>query len=90
MAKTIVLYNPLSGNCTEEIIKQKLPDCECYDVTKIQDYAVFISDLMPEDSLILCGGDGTLNRFFNDTEGVEIPCEILYYPVGTGNDFALM
>ncbi len=88
MAKIVVLYNPLSGNCTEEIIKQKLPDCKCCDVTKITDYASVVSDLTSKDSLILCGGDGTLNRFVNDTDGMELPCEILYYPVGTGNDFA--
>ena len=88
MEKTVVLYNPLSGNCTEEAIKQGLPGCECYDVTKISDYAAVFSGLTSEDSLILCGGDGTLNRFVNDTDGMEIPCKILYYPVGTGNDFA--
>ncbi len=88
MAKTVVLYNPLSGNCTEEMIKHKLPGCECYDVTQLTDYTSVVSDLTPEDSLILCGGDGTLNRFVNDTDGLEIPCEILYYPVGTGNDFS--
>ncbi len=88
MAKAVVLYNPLSGNCTEETVKQNLPDCVWYDVTKITNYATTISDLTSEDSLILCGGDGTLNRFVNDTDGLEIPCEIFYYPVGTGNDFA--
>lgn len=88
MAKAVVLYNPLSGNCTEEIIKQALPDCECYDVTKITDYATVVSGLTSEDSLILCGGDGTLNRFVNDTNGMEFPCEIFYYPMGSGNDFA--
>lgn len=88
MAKTVVLYNPLSGNCTEETITQALPGCECFDVTKINDYQSVLSGVTAEDTLILCGGDGTLNRFVNDTQGMEIPCEILYYPVGTGNDFA--
>lgn len=88
MARTVVLYNPLSGNCTEEIIQKNLPDCECFDVTKLTDYAPLFEGLTPEDSVILCGGDGTLNRFVNDTEGVEFSCEILYYPVGSGNDFS--
>ncbi len=88
MAKTVVLYNPLSGNCTEEIIQKNLPDCECYDVTKITDYESLLAGLTQEDSVILCGGDGTLNRFVNATDGVEMKCDILYYPAGTGNDFA--
>ena len=89
MARTVVLYNPLSGNCTEEIIQKNLPGCECCNVTKITDYTALFEGLTPEDSVILCGGDGTLNRFVNDTDGLELPCEILYYPAGTGNDFSL-
>lgn len=37
---------------------------------------------------MIMGGDRTLNRFVNDTAGVEIPQEILYFPTGTGNGFA--
>ncbi len=88
MAKTIVFYNPLSGNCTSQTAKKHLPDCEVYDVTKVSNYSELISGLSEEDSLILCGGDGTLNRFVNDTEGMDILCDILYYPAGSGNDFA--
>ena len=29
-----------------------------------------------------------LNRFVTDTEELDIPFEILYYPFGSGNDFA--
>lgn len=88
MSKAVVLYNPLSGNCTEETVKQNLPDYEFYDVTKINDYSVLLSGLTSSDSLILCGGDGTLNRFVNDTDGLDLSCEVLYYPAGSGNDFA--
>ena len=35
-----------------------------------------------------CGGDGTLNRFLNDTEDIRPDCDIYYYPSGSGNDFA--
>lgn len=38
--------------------------------------------------MILCGGDGTLNRFVNDVNGMNIPNKLYYYPTGTGNDFA--
>lgn len=40
-----------------------------------------------DDVIILCGGDGTLNRFINDTDGIAIKNDILYYAIGTGNDF---
>lgn len=36
--------------------------------------------------MILCGGDGTLNRFVNDVNGMNIPNKLYYYPTGTGND----
>jgi diacylglycerol kinase family enzyme len=36
---------------------------------------------------VICGGDGTLNRFVNETDGLEIACEISYLALGTGNDF---
>jgi diacylglycerol kinase family enzyme len=43
--------------------------------------------LTENDVFVLCGGDGTLNRFVNDTEGLDIPCDILYVASGTGNAF---
>ena len=88
MAKTIVLYNPLSGSCSPEGMKLQFPAYDFYDVTKLNGYQEIFSDLTEEDALILCGGDGTLNRFVNDTEGMEVPCDVLYYPAGSGNDFA--
>ena len=35
------------------------------DVTKISDYKTFFEGLNADDELVLCGGDGTLNRFIN-------------------------
>ena len=52
------------------------------------DYKDFLAPLTAEDTVVLCGGDGTLNHFANDSEGVDVKCEILYYPSGSGNDFA--
>ena len=63
-------------------------ELEYYDMTRITNYAAFISGMEREDYLVIVGGDGTLNRFVNDTDGLEITQEILYYPTGTGNDFA--
>ena len=56
-------------------------------MTQIRDYTSFFASLTADDTVVLCGGDGTLNRFVNDTEGMEIPCDLLYYAAGTGNDF---
>lgn len=87
-----ILYNPLSGKCNGRDEAAKLSalyqgEVICRDLTKIDDYASFLSALCAEDILILCGGDGTLNRFINDTEGIDISCDILYHAIGSGNDF---
>lgn len=87
-----ILFNPHSGNgCAEEEAKllSALYDSETsyYDITAIGSYADFFAGLAEGDSVILCGGDGTLNRFVNDTEGIEFNCDILYFAIGSGNDF---
>lgn len=93
MAKGYVIYNPLAGNGKAEEDAQLLQmildeDLEYYDMTRITNYAAFIGGMEREDYLVIVGGDGTLNRFVNDTDGLGITQEILYYPTGTGNDFA--
>lgn len=93
MAKGYVLYNLKAGHATKDedikVLKTILEDeLEFIDISKVKDYQVFLSGLERDDYLILCGGDGTLNRFINNTEGIDIHSEILYYPTGTGNDFA--
>ncbi len=93
MAKGYVIYNPLAGNgnaLEEAQLLQMVLDkqLEYYDMTRITNYTAFIGGMEPEDYLVIVGGDGTLNRFVNATDGLEIAQEILYYPSGTGNDFA--
>ena len=93
MAKGYVVYNPLAGNGQTQADAQLLQmvldeQLEYYDMTRITNYAAFISGMEKEDYLVIVGGDGTLNRFVNDTDGMEIAHEILYFPTGTGNDFA--
>ena len=53
----------------------------------IRDYAAFFASIAKTDRVLIAGGDGTLNRFINDTAGVGIPNELLYFGVGSGNDF---
>lgn len=90
--KTYILYNPLAGTGTGKAESEKLAatlggDTVMQNMTEITDYKAFFAPLGAEDTVILCGGDGTLNRFVNDTAELSIPCELLYYAVGTGNDF---
>lgn len=93
MSKSYVFYNPLAGNgrCAEEVktleakIKEEIVVC---DMTKSTTYEETLFSMTAEDKLILCGGDGTLNRFINLTDGIDIKADILYYPTGSGNDFA--
>lgn len=90
---TYILYNPLSGNKDAEELADILTIFQIgksvtKNIIEIKDYCEFFSHINPSDTVILCGGDGTLNRFANDTDGIDIECELLYYPIGTGNDFA--
>lgn len=90
--KYLILHNPLAGHGTHEEQLKKVTDmygenASVIDVTKLASYAEFVSGIDADDVIILCGGDGTINRFVNDTEGIEVANEILYYPLGTGNDF---
>lgn len=93
MSKSYILYNPIAGSGMHDPDFSALSfvmDAELtpMDITGINDYAAFIGQLESEDVLVLAGGDGTLNRFINATDGMEIPCQICYLPAGSGNDFA--
>ena len=93
MAAYTVLYNPYAGSGRGEentrAIGDFLPgeEIDFHDMTKIEDYGAFFQLLPPGTRIILSGGDGTLNRFINDTSGLEIQQDIYYYAAGSGNDF---
>lgn len=91
MARISVLYNPLANNgrsreSVDELAKSLGSDCTVCDMT--QGYLEQLRSLGKEDTLIICGGDGTLNRFINETDDLPLSCDILYYASGSGNDFA--
>lgn len=92
MAKTYILHNPQAGPGGYPALdaQQLVPDgdAELMYISKITNYAAFLGGLEADDRIILSGGDGTLNRFINDTEGIEIKAQVYYYPSGSGNDFA--
>ncbi|MCH5157873.1 MAG: diacylglycerol kinase family protein [Clostridiales bacterium] len=87
-----ILYNPLANNSTGEkathdYLEGKLTgETEYKDITKL-DVKEFLGSLTADDRVILSGGDGTINNFVNDIDGIEPPCDIDYIPTGNGNDF---
>ena len=90
--KQFILYNPLAGNgaakeAAEGLAAASTAEAVLFPVTEITDYATFLAQITPEDTLTVCGGDGTLNRFVNDTAELDIPCEVFYLAAGSGNDF---
>ena len=93
MSKYYILYNPLSCNKLGETkasnVKNYFPNDDLFfiDITSIRDFKAFFEGISANDNIVVCGGDGTLNKFINYTEGTDIKNEILYYATGSGNDF---
>ena len=89
-----ILFNPHAGNehGKEEakVLEQRLAkegEVKVDDITNIPAYPEYFASLDPEETLVICGGDGTVNRFVNECG--ELPAnEISFYAAGTGNDFA--
>ena len=87
-----VLYNPLSGNKkgAESVEKVKAlvkGEVKAADVRDISDFTAFFAGLAEDDTVVLCGGDGTLNYFVNDIADVEIKNDVFLFACGSGNDF---
>ena len=93
MKRYYALFNPLSCNGLGKESAKRLDSIYgaenviYRDVTKIDDYRSFFAEIPLGDDVILCGGDGTLNRFINATKGLRIEHALYYYPCGSGNDF---
>ena len=85
-----ILFNPHAGNgsARDEAVKiaERLGASDSiYDMTEIDSYANLLTDANAD--IIILGGDGTLNRFVNDTYELKLENKIFVYPIGTGNDF---
>lgn len=91
--KYYVLYNPLADNQHGEEEAKKLDEVLSgnelvyQNVTEIDDYKAFFAGMDEGAEVILCGGDGTLNRFANHIEGIENLPSISFFGCGSGNDF---
>lgn len=86
-AKYYILYNPYAGNGGSEAAAKSLKyeSAEIVSMTDISSYADFFAD-KKDASIILCGGDGTLNRFINEIDGIPHG-DVYYMASGSGNDF---
>lgn len=88
-----ILYNPLSGSgkgservqALKELLSGK--ELDFCDIRDIHDYAELFAKVADDDDLVVAGGDGTLNKFVNFTDGMEYPKNLYYYAMGSGNDF---
>ena len=88
-----VLFNPNAGNgaCTEDVKKLTalMPDDNLLfeDMTAIGDYAQFFCTIPGDENIIICGGDGTINRFINEAGEYLGDHSVYYFAAGSGNDF---
>lgn len=89
-----VLYNPLSANkqgmeYSRKLLGNSVPeDAKMIDISKLDGYAdLWASIDLENDTVILSGGDGTINRFVNENHGLTLPKNLLYFASGSGNDF---
>ncbi|MBQ6896162.1 MAG: diacylglycerol kinase family protein [Oscillospiraceae bacterium] len=89
-----ILYNRLSRSNTGELEAHMLDEImsgetlKYHNVAEIEDYHRFFADIHADDKIIVAGGDGTMNRFINDTDYCHVPQEVYFFPAGSGNDFA--
>lgn len=90
--KYYILFNPLAHSGTGKENAEKLNEILSgntliyKDVTQ-NSYRKCLSEITAEDKIVICGGDGTLNRFINETQDITLQNEIYCYPTGSGNDF---
>ncbi len=93
MKKYAVLFNPLAGNSHGEEAAKKLTtllqgaEICFHDMTKIESYGDFFAKIGEDVRVIIAGGDGTLNRFINDSTSEVRKQSIYYFATGSGNDF---
>ena len=90
--KHYVLFNPLAGHGKEQNYLDKVKaeldgEVVTQDVTLIDNYKDFLSKLQDDDTIVICGGDGTLNKFINSVDAENIKNHVYYYASGSGNDF---
>lgn len=92
-AKYSILYNPLSGNKTAKKEVYQLDEIlsgnylTYIEMTEDFDYKKFLKSVTNDERVVLCGGDGTLNKFINEVDEEDLDKPTYYFPLGSGNDF---
>lgn len=93
MKKYHILFNPFANNSKGEEKAKELSNIlkgsqlTYSDMSKISDYSAFFDGIEKDENIIICGGDGTLNRFINSVDTDKLENEIYCYSTGSGNDF---
>ena len=92
MQKPIVFFNPLSDSGKGRINAERIPGAagfEFADITEPDSFSRIAEAAADGRRIIICGGDGTLNRFANRLrdENFPVPDDLFYYATGSGNDF---
>ena len=89
-----VLYNTLSANkqglaYSRLLLGNHVPeDAQMVEISSIASYAEFWASIdLENDTVVLSGGDGTINRFVNENVGLMLPKNLFYFASGSGNDF---
>ena len=92
-AKYIILFNPQAGNKSAKQEVYKLDDVlanndlNYVEMTPDFDYKSFMNKVAADERVVLCGGDGTINRFINEVDESDLKKPVFYFPLGSGNDF---
>ena len=92
-AKYIILFNPQAGNKSAKQEVYKLDDIlanndlNYVEMTPDFDYKSFMNKVAADERVVLCGGDGTINRFINEVDESDLKKPVFYFPLGSGNDF---
>lgn len=88
-----LFYNPKANNGEAykdlDMIKRTLDGQTVreYNLLEFDDYTDLLEQIRPEDVVYIVGGDGTLNRFINNSRNLSIFGDIYFYSAGTSNDF---
>ncbi len=89
-----ILYNPIS-NCGKDLTKtiEKVRECFKDKQTKVQNLLSFTNireffeSLDATVSVVLLGGDGTINVLCNSLRGYTLKNDVYLFKAGSGNDF---
>lgn len=87
-----ILFNPLAGGGKGKAKAQEINELiqprptQMLDITQM-DVPAFLQDIPVSETVLLTGGDGTINHFINCLNGAVPRQQIYYYPSGSGNDF---